>query len=142
MKMEEKKFELTDTAILDLIKYGTMTKEVKLSDKVTVYIKNLTQEDRECYSKQIKLPNIKDEKKENNPDEMLYSLIEASKVPILTYAICKINEVDFSSKESKPALKQFLLQLPPVIIDKLYDAHVENENTLDATFNNEEVKKN
>ena len=53
----------------------------------------------------------------------------------------KINEVDFSSKESKPALKQFLLQLPPVIIDKLYDAHVENENTLDATFNNEEVKK-
>jgi seryl-tRNA synthetase len=134
----EKNFELNDTAIMDLIKYGTMTKEVKLNDKVTIYLKNLTQEDRVKYSKLI---NIKSDK-EKNQDEALFELIESSKVPVLLYAITKINDIDFSTDESKTTLKQLLLKFPPTVIDKIYDAHIENENTLIATFNNEELKKN
>ena len=50
------KFELTDTAILNLIKQGTVEKEVQIIDGIKITLKNLTQDDREKYSKLIKLP--------------------------------------------------------------------------------------
>lgn len=132
-------FELTDNSILELIKSGTIIKEFKLSKDVTVYFKNLTQEDREAYSKLIEIP-----KSENNTDinNTLYIVMEASKVPLLCYAITKINDVDFSTKESKSALLKLLRQFPPVVVDKLYEAHLENENNFVSLFNNEDLKKN
>lgn len=135
--MEELK--LTDASVLELIKYGTMTREVKLNDKVTVYIKTLTQDDKEKYSKLVKLG-----KPSNNEtvEDSLFVLVEASKVPLLTYAITKINNVDFSSEDSKSTLINILKQFPSIIIDKLYNEYMENENSLISIFNNEEVKKN
>ena len=55
--------KLTDAAILNLIKQGTVTKEVKITDGITIVLKNLTQEDRENYSKLIELPKVKNKKK-------------------------------------------------------------------------------
>lgn len=131
--------KLTDSAIVELIKYGTMTKEVKLNDKVSVYIKNLTQSDREKYSK---LVQISKPSKDDNVEDSLFAVVEASKVPLLTYAITKINDIDFISDESKYKLKSILEQLPSVFIDKLYSEYLDNENKLIDIFNNEEVKKN
>ena len=42
-------FKLTDAVILELIKQGTVTKDVKIMDGVTVTLKNLTQEDIKYY---------------------------------------------------------------------------------------------
>jgi len=62
-------FKLTDTAILDLIKQGTVTKKVKITDGITVELKNLTQDDREKYSKLIDLPKVKSNDKDNDKDK-------------------------------------------------------------------------
>lgn len=131
--------KLTDSAVVELIKYGTMTKEVKLSDKVSVYIKNLTQDDKEKYSKLVKIE--KPSEKETVEDS-LFSLVEASKVPLLTYAIVKINNADFSTEESKKTLMDTLKKFPSVFIDKLYAEYIDNENSLINLFNSEDVKKN
>lgn len=146
-------FKLTDTAILDLIKQGTVTKKVKITDRITVELKNLTQDDREKYSKLIDLPKVKSNDKDNDKDKSkeeteeeinntLYLLMEASKVPILVYAITKINDTDFSSLESKTTLHKLLLQLPPIFIDKAYNAYVENERSINAIFSDDSLKKN
>lgn len=142
-------FKLTDAVILELIKQGTVTKDVKIMDGVTVTLKNLTQEDRENYSKLINLPKMKDDdkvkskkEKEEELNNTLYLLMETSKVPMLVYAITKINDTDFSSLESKTTLYKLLLQLPPVFIDKAYNAYLEIEQTVNDMFNDEEVKKN
>lgn len=146
-------FKLTDTAILDLIKQGTVTKKVKITDGITVELKNLTQDDRERYSKLIDLPKVKSNDKDNDKDKSkeeteeeinntLYLLMEASKVPILVYAITKINDTDFSSLESKTTLHKLLLQLPPIFIDKAYNAYVENERSINAIFSDDSLKKN
>lgn len=142
-------FKLTDTAILDLIKQGTVTKKVKITDGITVELKNLTQDDREKYSKLIDLPKVKsndkDKSKEETEEEInntLYLLMEASKVPILVYAITKINDTDFSSLESKTTLHKLLLQLPPIFIDKAYNAYVENEQSINDIFSDDSLKKN
>ena len=135
--MEE--FKLTDASILELIKFGTITREVKVNDKVTFYIKNLTQSDREKYSK---LVQIEKPSKDGTVEESLIAVVEASKVPLLTYAITKINDVDFTSDSSKAELKKILEQLPSIVIDKLYSEYLDNEGKLVDTFNNEEVKKN
>lgn len=146
-------FKLTDTAILDLIKQGTVTKKVKITDGITVELKNLTQDDREKYSKLIDLPKVKSNDKDNDKDKSkeeteeeinntLYLLMEASKVPILVYAITKINDTDFSSLESKTTLYKLLLQLPPIFIDKAYNAYVENEQSINAIFSDDSLKKN
>ena len=141
--------KLTDAAILNLIKQGTVTKDVKIMDGITITLKNLTQEDRENYSKLIDLPKMKTNDKETSNKEQeeelnntLYLLMETSKVPILVYAITKINDTDFSSMESKSTLHKLLLQLPPVFIDKAYNAYVENEQVINDIFNDENVKKN
>lgn len=141
--------KLTDAAILNLIKQGTVTKDVKIMDGITITLKNLTQEDRENYSKLIDLPKMKNDDKEKDDKEKeeelnntLYLLMETSKVPILVYAITKINDTDFSSMESKSTLHKLLLQLPPVFIDKAYNAYVENEQVINDIFNDENVKKN
>lgn len=141
--------KLSDAAILNLIKQGTVTKDVKIMDGITITLKNLTQEDRENYSKLIDLPKMKTNNKETNDKEQeeelnntLYLLMETSKVPILVYAITKINDTDFSSMESKSTLHKLLLQLPPVFIDKAYNAYVENEQVINDIFNDENVKKN
>lgn len=145
--MEE--FKLTDAAILDLIKQGTVTKDVKIIDGITITLKNLTQEDREKYSKLIDLPKVKSNDKEKSKEETeeelnntLYLLMEASKVPILVYAITKINDTDFSSLESKTTLHKLLLQLPPIFIDKAYNAYVENEQSINDIFSDDSLKKN
>lgn len=135
--MEE--FKLTDASILELIKFGTITREVKVNDKVTFYIKNLTQSDREKYSK---LVQIEKPSKDGTVEESLIAVVEASKVPLLTYAITKINDVDFTSDSSKAELKKILEQLPSIVIDKLYSEYLDNEGKLVDIFNNEEVKKN
>ena len=135
--MEE--FKLTDASILELIKFGTITREVKVNGKVTFYIKNLTQSDREKYSK---LVQIEKPSKDGTVEESLIAVVEASKVPLLTYAITKINDVDFTSDSSKAELKKILEQLPSIVIDKLYSEYLDNEGKLVDTFNNEEVKKN
>jgi len=146
-------FKLTDTAILDLIKQGTVTKKVKITDGITVELKNLTQDDREKYSKLIDLPKVKSNDKDNDKDKSkeeteeeinntLYLLMEASKVPILVYAITKINDTDFSSLESKTTLHKLLLQLPPIFIDKAYNAYVENEQSINDIFSDDSLKKN
>jgi hypothetical protein len=44
--------------------------------------------------------------------------------------------------ESKSTLHKLLLQLPPVFIDKAYNAYVENEQVINDIFNDENVKKN
>ncbi len=141
--------KLSDAAILNLIKQGTVTKDVKIIDGITITLKNLTQEDRENYSKLIDLPKMKTNDKETSDKEQeeelnntLYLLMETSKVPILVYAITKINDTDFSSMESKSTLHKLLLQLPPVFIDKAYNAYVENEQVINDIFNDENVKKN
>jgi hypothetical protein len=141
--------KLSDAAILNLIKQGTVTKDVKIIDGITITLKNLTQEDRENYSKLIDLPKMKTNDKETSNKEQeeelnntLYLLMETSKVPILVYAITKINDTDFSSMESKSTLHKLLLQLPPVFIDKAYNAYVENEQVINDIFNDENVKKN
>lgn len=141
--------KLSDAAILNLIKQGTVTKDVKIIDGITITLKNLTQEDRENYSKLIDLPKMKTNNKETSDKEQeeelnntLYLLMETSKVPILVYAITKINDTDFSSMESKSTLHKLLLQLPPVFIDKAYNAYVENEQVINDIFNDENVKKN
>ena len=141
--------KLTDAAILDLIKQGTVTKEVKITDGITVVLKNLTQEDRENYSKLIDLPKVKNNKEEKSEEESeeeinntLYLLMEASKVPILVYAITKINDTDFSSLKSKTTLHKLLLQLPPIFIDKAYNAYVENEQNINNIFSDDSLKKN
>ena len=141
--------KLSDAAILNLIKQGTVTKDVKIMDGITITLKNLTQEDRENYSKLIDLPKMKTNDKETSDKEQeeelnntLYLLMETSKVPILVYAITKINDADFSSMESKSTLHKLLLQLPPVFIDKAYNAYVENEQVINDIFNDENVKKN
>lgn len=131
--------KLTDEKIIELIKFGTMTREVKINDTVTFYIKNLTQSDREKYSKLVQLSKPS---KNETVEDSLFMVVEASKVPLLTYAITKINDVDFTSDNSKSDLKNILEQLPSVIIDKLYSEYLDNENKLVETFNNEEVKKN
>lgn len=136
------KFELTDTAILNLIKQGTVEKEVQIIDGIKITLKNLTQDDREKYSKLIKLPKIDDKVNEEDLNNSLYLLMEASKVPILVYAITKINDTDFSSMESKTTLHKLLLQLPPLFIDKAYNAYVENEQSINNLFNNDTIKKN
>lgn len=151
--MEE--FKLTDAAILDLIKQGTVIKKVKITDRITIELKNLTQDDREKYSKLIDLPKVKSNDKDNDKDKdkskeeteeeinnTLYLLMEASKVPILVYAITKINDTDFSSLESKTTLHKLLLQLPPIFIDKAYNAYVENERSINAIFSDDSLKKN
>lgn len=135
--MEE--FKLTDASILELIKFGTITREVKVNDNVTFYIKNLTQSDREKYSK---LVQIEKPSKDETVEESLFAVVEASKVPLLTYAITKINDVDFTSDSSKSELKKILEQLPSIVIDKLYSEYLDNESKLVDTFNNEDVKKN
>lgn len=142
-------FKLTDAAILDLIKQGTVTKEVKITDGITIVLKNLTQEDRENYSKLIELPKVKNNKEEKSEEESeeeinntLYLLMEASKVPILVYAITKINDTDFSSLKSKTTLHKLLLQLPPIFIDKAYNAYVENEQNINNIFSDDSLKKN
>lgn len=141
--------KLSDAAILNLIKQGTVTKDVKIMDGITITLKNLTQEDRENYSKLIDLPKMKtnnkeisDKEQEEELNNTLYLLMETSKVPILVYAITKINDTDFSSMESKSTLHKLLLQLPPVFIDKAYNAYVENEQVINDIFNDENVKKN
>lgn len=141
--------KLSDAAILNLIKQGTVTKDVKIIDGITITLKNLTQEDRENYSKLIDLPKMKtndkeisDKEQEEELNNTLYLLMETSKVPILVYAITKINDTDFSSMESKSTLHKLLLQLPPVFIDKAYNAYVENEQVINDIFNDENVKKN
>lgn len=146
--MEE--FKLTDAAILNLIKQGTAEKEVQIIDGIKITLRNLTQEDRENYSKLIKLPKMETKDKDSKDDKIdeaelnnsLYLLMEASKVPILVYAITKINDTDFSSMESKTTLHKLLLQLPPLFIDKAYNAYVENEQSVNELFNNDSVKKN
>lgn len=144
--MEE--FKLTDAAILNLIKQGTAEKEVQIIDGIKITLRNLTQADRENYSKLIKLPKMETkDSKDDKIDEAelnnsLYLLMEASKVPILVYAITKINDTDFSSMESKTTLHKLLLQLPPLFIDKAYNAYVENEQSVNELFNNDSVKKN
>ena len=146
--MEE--FKLTDAAILNLIKQGTVEKEVQIIDGIKITLRNLTQEDRENYSKLIKLPKMEIKDKDSEDDKIneselnnsLYLLMESSKVPILVYAITKINNTDFSSMESKTALHKLLLQLPPLFIDKAYNAYVENEKSVNALFNDDSVKKN
>ena len=146
--MEE--FKLTDAAILNLIKQGTAEKEVQIIDGIKITLRNLTQEDRENYSKLIKLPKMETKDKDSKDDRIdeaelnnsLYLLMEASKVPILVYAITKINDTDFSSMESKTTLHKLLLQLPPLFIDKAYNAYVENEQSVNELFNNDSVKKN
>lgn len=145
--MEELK--LTDAVILNLIKQGTVTKEVKIIDGITLTLKNLTQSDREKYSKLIELPKVKsndkDKSKEETEEEInntLYLLMEASKVPILVYAITKINDTDFSSMESKATLHKLLLQLPPIFIDKAYNAYTEIEQNINNLFSDESIKKN
>ena len=140
-------FQLTDAAILNLIKQGTVEKEVQIIDGIKITLKNLTQEDRENYSKLINLPKMetKSEDGKINDAELnnsLYLLMEASKVPILVYAITKINDTDFSSMESKTTLHKLLLQLPPLFIDKAYSAYVENEQNLNNIFSDENLKKN
>lgn len=142
-------FKLTDAAILNLIKQGTVTKEVKITDGITIVLKNLTQEDRENYSKLIELPKVKNNKEEKSEEESeeelnntLYLLMEASKVPILVYAITKINDTDFSSLKSKTTLHKLLLQLPPIFIDKAYNAYVENEQNINNIFSDDSLKKN
>lgn len=142
-------FKLTDAAILDLIKQGTVTKEVKITDGITIVLKNLTQEDRENYSKLIELPKVKNNKEEKSEEDSeeelnntLYLLMEASKVPILVYAITKINDTDFSSLKSKTTLHKLLLQLPPIFIDKAYNAYVENEQNINNIFSDDSLKKN
>lgn len=130
---------LTDEKILELIKFGTMTKEVKISDTVKFYIKNLTQSDREKYSKLVQLEKPSNDK---TVEDSLFAVVEASKVPLLTYAITKINDIDFTSDSSKSELKKILEQLPSILIDKLYSEYLDNESKLVETFNNEEVKKN
>ena len=140
-------FQLTDAAILNLIKQGTVEKEVQIIDGIKITLKNLTQEDRENYSKLINLPKMetKSEDGKINDTELnnsLYLLMEASKVPILVYAITKINDTDFSSMESKTTLHKLLLQLPPLFIDKAYSAYVENEQNLNNIFSDENLKKN
>ena len=142
-------FKLTDAAILNLIKQGTVTKEVKITDGITIVLKNLTQEDRENYSKLIELPKVKNNKEEKSEAESeeeinntLYLLMEASKVPILVYSITKINDTDFSSLESKTTLHKLLLQLPPIFIDKAYNAYVENEQNINNIFSDDSLKKN
>lgn len=141
--------KLTDAAILNLIKQGTVTKEVKITDGITIVLKNLTQEDRENYSKLIELPKVKNNKEEKSEEESeeelnntLYLLMEASKVPILVYAITKINDTDFSSLKSKTTLHKLLLQLPPIFIDKAYNAYVENEQNINNIFSDDSLKKN
>lgn len=141
--------KLTDAAILDLIKQGTVTKEVKITDGITIVLKNLTQEDRENYSKLIELPKVKNNKEEKSEEDSeeelnntLYLLMEASKVPILVYAITKINDTDFSSLKSKTTLHKLLLQLPPIFIDKAYNAYVENEQNINNIFSDDSLKKN
>lgn len=141
------KFQLTDAAILNLIKQGTVEKEVQIIDGIKITLRNLTQEDRENYSKLIKLPKMESKDKDGKIDEdelnnSLYLLMEASKVPILVYAITKINDTDFSSMESKTTLHKLLLQLPPLFIDKAYNAYVENEQSVNELFSNDSVKKN
>lgn len=131
--------KLEDAAIVELIKYGTVTKEIKLSDKVIVYIKNLTQDDKEKYSKLVRLEKPSEDK---SIDASLFAIVEASKVPLLTYAITRINDIDFSSDSSKSRLKDILMQLPSIFIDKLYAEYMNNENKLATLFNDEEVKKN
>lgn len=140
--MEE--FKLTDAAILNLIKQGTAEKEVQIIDGIKITLRNLTQEDRENYSKLIKLPKMGNDDKidEAELNNSLYLLMEASKVPILVYAITKINDTDFSSMESKTTLHKLLLQLPPLFIDKAYNAYVENEQSVNELFSNDSVKKN
>lgn len=133
------KFELTDDAILELIKYGTLTKEVKINKDVTVYIKNLTQEDRENFTKEIKV------NKSGNSDDMdasLYSIMEMSKIPLLIQIISKINNIEFNTPEKKQQLQVLLKQLPSAVIDKIYAAHLDNESEFISTLQNEEVKKN
>ena len=141
--------KLTDAAILNLIKQGTVTKEVKITDGITIVLKNLTQEDRENYSKLIELPKVKNNKEEKSEEDSeeelnntLYLLMEASKVPILVYAITKINDTDFSSLKSKTTLHKLLLQLPPIFIDKAYNAYVENEQNINNIFSDDSLKKN
>ena len=141
------KFQLTDAAILNLIKQGTVEKEVQIIDGIKITLRNLTQEDRENYSKLIKLPKMESKDTDGKIDEdelnnSLYLLMEASKVPILVYAITKINDTDFSSMESKTTLHKLLLQLPPLFIDKAYNAYVENEQSVNELFSNDSVKKN
>ena len=143
--MEE--FKLTDAAILNLIKQGTVEKEVQIIDGIKITLRNLTQEDRENYSKLIKLPKMESKDTDGKVDEAelnnsLYLLMESSKVPILVYAITKINDTDFSSMESKTTLHKLLLQLPPLFIDKAYNAYVENEQSVNELFSNDSVKKN
>lgn len=140
-------FELTDVAILNLIKQGTIEKEVNITDDIKITLKNLTQEDREQYSKLINLPKIENKNKDGEASEAdlnnsLYLLMESSKVPILVYAITKINNTDFSSMESKTTLYKLLLQLPPVFIDKAYSAYVENEQNINNIFSDDSIKKN
>lgn len=154
--MEELK--LTDTAILNLIKQGTITKDVQIIKGITVTLKNLTQEDRENYSKLIKLPKMKtseteeiedsetketdDKEDDSELNNTLYLLMETSKVPILVYAITKINDTDFSSMESKTTLHKLLLKLPPLFIDKAYNAYLDIEKQVSDLFSDDSLKKN
>lgn len=131
-------FNLTDEKILELIKFGTVTKEIKINE-VSFFIRNLTQSDKEKYSK---LVQIEKPSEDGTVEDSLFAVMEASKVPLLTYAITKINAIDFSSDSSKSELKKILEQLPSVIIDKLYAEYLDNESKLVDTFSNEQVKKN
>ena len=147
----EENFQLTDTALLNLIKQGTIEKEVQIIEGIKITLRNLTQADRENYSKLIKLPKIENKENEENTEDniseaelnnSLYLLMEASKVPILVYAITKINDTDFSSLKSKTTLHKLLLQLPPLFIDKAYNAYVENERNINDLFSDDTLKKN
>ena len=131
--------QLSDIDLESLIKYGTKITTVEVTPSVKVRIKNLTQTDRESYSKLIKIPSLG-----KSEESTLYTLVESSRIPVLIYAIVGINDIDYTTPESKLQLAELLKSLPSPVIDKLYALYLEEESkllTLLSPSSSDELKK-
>jgi hypothetical protein len=95
----------------ELIKFGTITKEVEIVPGLKVTLKTLTEAEREAALKLIKEVQL---------EENLLVKSEIMKRPILVMAIEKINSASFNTPETKAALLQKMTSLQSLVVDVIY----------------------
>jgi len=112
------------------IKFGSVSKEVKIGDMV-IHIKTLTDKERTVALSGVAI--------DENDSVMEY--IKKTKIPLLSHAITKIGDTDFSSPEAHLKLKEYLDQAQSTAINLLWAAYSDLTQEQMQLFEHEELKK-
>lgn len=112
------------------IKFATVQKVIAIGG-MTIVMKTLKSSERDAATDSVK----------TSPEETVMTYLKKVRIPLLSQAIVKVDQVSFTTQEHKKLLVDYLKNAQDALVDHLWAEYEKMSNEQYELFSNEDLKK-